>query len=88
MIPERSDSIPKVIEVEQGVNPSLSQSDPSSRKYREYPSVSYPDDSTLVTVSILFSLFLFTLSGSVSKIFISKAANDKNMTSPNEETFH
>ncbi|KAG8175986.1 hypothetical protein JTE90_009862 [Oedothorax gibbosus] len=46
---ERSDSIPKVIEVEQGVNPSLSQSDPSSRKYREYPSVSYPDDSTLVT---------------------------------------
>ncbi|KAF8795200.1 Hemicentin-2 like protein [Argiope bruennichi] len=46
---ERSDSLPKVIEVEQGVNPSLSTSDPSNRKYREFQSVSYPDDPTLIT---------------------------------------
>ncbi|GIX98269.1 uncharacterized protein CDAR_16921 [Caerostris darwini] len=45
---ERSDSLPQVIEVEQGVNPSLSTSDPSSRKYRELQSVSYPDDPTLM----------------------------------------
>ncbi|GFY66264.1 uncharacterized protein TNIN_91901 [Trichonephila inaurata madagascariensis] len=53
---ERSDSLPKVIEVEQGVNPSISTSDPSSRKYREFQSVSYPDDPTLITVREYFIL--------------------------------
>lgn len=51
LILERSDSLPKVIEVEQGVNPSSAQSDPSSRKYREYQSVTYPDDPALIAVS-------------------------------------
>ncbi|GFQ72202.1 uncharacterized protein TNCT_642681 [Trichonephila clavata] len=53
---ERSDALPKVIEVEQGVNPSISTSDPSSRKYREFQSVSYPDDPTLITVRHHFML--------------------------------
>lgn len=47
---DRSDSLPKVIEVEQGVNPASAQSDPSSRKYREYQTT-YPDDPALITVS-------------------------------------
>ncbi|XP_015913628.1 CD166 antigen homolog isoform X2 [Parasteatoda tepidariorum] len=40
---ERSSSLINVIEVEQGINPSSAQSDPSSRKYREYDAFSYPE---------------------------------------------